>query len=153
MVSSVWLTGDQDVVRAMDIAFRYRNYFRKVCLLPCYGKCNPYQADDGRTSSWIFWSIDDGVFISSFFFSYLWLTHLLKGVRFQTATSSFSEHCIYRHNELDLPGITSPLMYEKIAARQSVPQLYEAKLIVRLLSPSFPFLAPPNALNSTRKKT
>ena len=45
-------------------------------------------------------------------------------------TSSLSEHYIYRHNELDLPGITSPLMYEKIAARQSVPQLYEAKLIV-----------------------
>lgn len=36
------------------------------------------------------------------------------------------------HNELDLPGITSPLMYEKIAARKSVPQLYEQKLIVRL---------------------
>ena len=50
-------------------------------------------------------------------------------------TSSFSEHHIYRHNELDLPGITSPLMYEKIAARQSVPQLYEAKLIVRLCPP------------------
>ena len=57
-----------------------------------------------------------------------------------------------RHNELDLSGITSPLMYEKIAARQSVPQLYEAKLIVGLLSLSFPFLAPPNALNSNRKK-
>ena len=53
-------------------------------------------------------------------------------------TSSLSEHCIYRHNELDLPGITSPLMYEKIAARQSVPQLYEAKLIVRLPSTSLP---------------
>lgn len=38
---------------------------------------------------------------------------------------------IYRHNELDLPSITSPLMYEKIAARKSVPQLYEQKLIVR----------------------
>lgn len=36
-----------------------------------------------------------------------------------------------RHNELDLPGITSPLMYSKIAARKSVPQLYEHKLIVR----------------------
>ncbi|KAJ3513296.1 hypothetical protein NLJ89_g3024 [Agrocybe chaxingu] len=35
----------------------------------------------------------------------------------------------FRHNELDLPGITSPLMYEKIAARKSVPQLYEHKLI------------------------
>ena len=55
-------------------------------------------------------------------------------------TSSLSELCIYRHNELDLPGITSPLMYEKIAARQSVPQLYEAKLIVRLLFPHSPSL-------------
>jgi len=34
------------------------------------------------------------------------------------------------HNELDLPSITSPLMYEKIAARKSVPEIYEAKLIV-----------------------
>ena len=68
-------------------------------------------------------------------------------------TTSVFEHCIYSHNELDLPGITSPLMYEKIAARQSVPQLYEAKLIVRFLSPSFSFLAPPNAFNSNRKKT
>ena len=63
--------GNKDVVRAMDIAFRYRNYFRKVCSLPCYRKCNPYQADDGRTSSWIFWFIDDGMFISSFIFSYI----------------------------------------------------------------------------------
>lgn len=27
------LMGNKDVVRAMDIAFRYRNYFRKVCLV------------------------------------------------------------------------------------------------------------------------
>lgn len=39
------------------------------------------------------------------------------------------------HNELDLPGITSPLMYEKIAARKSVPELYEHKLLVRLTFP------------------
>ncbi|KAG6816029.1 hypothetical protein H0H87_009275 [Tephrocybe sp. NHM501043] len=32
------------------------------------------------------------------------------------------------HNELDLPSITSPLMYEQISARKSVPQIYEAKL-------------------------
>ncbi|KAG6893459.1 hypothetical protein C0992_009872, partial [Termitomyces sp. T32_za158] len=35
---------------------------------------------------------------------------------------------IYRHNELDLPGITQPLMYEQISARRSVPQIYEEKL-------------------------
>ncbi|RDB26956.1 putative 2-oxoglutarate dehydrogenase E1 component DHKTD1, mitochondrial [Hypsizygus marmoreus] len=63
----------EDVVRAMDIAFRYRKYFRKDIIvdLLVYRRC---------------------------------------------------------HNELDLPGITSPLMYEKISARRSVPQLYEEKL-------------------------
>ncbi|KAH8829834.1 dehydrogenase E1 and transketolase domain-containing protein 1 [Flagelloscypha sp. PMI_526] len=38
---------------------------------------------------------------------------------------------VYRrwgHNELDLPDLTSPLMYEKIRARKSVPALYEEKL-------------------------
>ncbi|EKM75012.1 hypothetical protein AGABI1DRAFT_123391 [Agaricus bisporus var. burnettii JB137-S8] len=65
----------EDVVRAMDIAFRYRNYFRKDIIV---------------------------------------------------------DLLVYRrwgHNELDLPGITSPLMYEKIAARKSVPELYEHKLL------------------------
>ena len=42
-----------------------------------------------------------------------------------------TDHFCRGHNELDLPGITSPLMYEKIAARKSVPQLYEEKLLVR----------------------
>jgi len=36
------------------------------------------------------------------------------------------------HNELDLPGITQPIMYEKIAQRKSVPEFYEHKLLVRL---------------------
>ncbi|KJA23080.1 hypothetical protein HYPSUDRAFT_40201 [Hypholoma sublateritium FD-334 SS-4] len=67
----------EDVAKAMDVAFRYRNYFRKDIIVD-----------------------------------------LLLTV---------SE--IHRHNELDLPSITSPLMYEKIAARKSVPQLYEQKLI------------------------
>ncbi|KAF9445181.1 2-oxoglutarate dehydrogenase, E1 component [Macrolepiota fuliginosa MF-IS2] len=65
----------EDVARAMDIAFRYRNYFRKDIIV---------------------------------------------------------DLLVYRrwgHNELDLPGITSPLMYEKIAARKSVPELYEHKLL------------------------
>ncbi|PFH44882.1 hypothetical protein AMATHDRAFT_165196 [Amanita thiersii Skay4041] len=64
----------EDVVKALDIAFRYRHYFRKDIIvdLLVYRRC---------------------------------------------------------HNELDLPGITQPLMYEKISARQSVPQLYEQKLI------------------------
>ncbi|KAF5378852.1 hypothetical protein D9615_006945 [Tricholomella constricta] len=63
----------EDVVRAMDIAFRYRKYFRKDIIvdLLVYRRC---------------------------------------------------------HNELDLPSITSPLMYEKISARRSVPQIYEEKL-------------------------
>ncbi|KAF8873445.1 ribonucleotide reductase [Gymnopilus junonius] len=38
-------------------------------------------------------------------------------------------HDVTKQNELDLPGITSPLMYKQIAARKSVPQLYEQKLI------------------------
>lgn len=65
----------EDVARAMEIAFRYRDYFRKDIIV---------------------------------------------------------DLLVYRrwgHNELDLPGITSPLMYEKIAARKSVPQLYEEKLL------------------------
>ncbi|KAF7298919.1 2-oxoglutarate dehydrogenase E1 component mitochondrial [Mycena indigotica] len=33
------------------------------------------------------------------------------------------------HNELDLPNLTSPLMYEKISSRRSVPQLYEERLM------------------------
>ncbi|RXW18551.1 hypothetical protein EST38_g7302 [Candolleomyces aberdarensis] len=65
----------EDVARAMEIALRYRDYFRKDIIV---------------------------------------------------------DLLVYRrwgHNELDLPGITSPLMYEKIAARKSVPQLYEEKLL------------------------
>ncbi|KAJ7784423.1 thiamine diphosphate-binding protein [Mycena metata] len=64
----------EDVVRAMDVAFQYRNYFRKDIIvdLLVYRRC---------------------------------------------------------HNELDLPNLTSPLMYEKISARRSVPQIYEEKLV------------------------
>ncbi|KAF8158979.1 dehydrogenase E1 and transketolase domain-containing protein 1 [Mycena galopus ATCC 62051] len=64
----------EDVVRAMEIAFQYRNYFRKDIIvdLLVYRRC---------------------------------------------------------HNELDLPNFTNPLMYEKISARRSVPELYEAKLV------------------------
>ncbi|KAG6906841.1 hypothetical protein DXG01_011744 [Tephrocybe rancida] len=68
----------EDVVRAMDIAFRYRKYFRKDIIvdLLVYRRCPGHRG----------------------------------------------------HNELDLPSITSPLMYEKISARRSVPQIYEEKL-------------------------
>ncbi|GLB42448.1 putative 2-oxoglutarate dehydrogenase C-terminal [Lyophyllum shimeji] len=66
----------EDVVRAMDIAFRYRKYFRKDIIVDL-------------------------------------LVYLLSR---------------NRHNELDLPGITQPLMYEQISARRSVPQIYEEKL-------------------------
>ena len=41
------------------------------------------------------------------------------------------------HNELDLPGITQPIMYEKIAQRKSVPEFYEHKLLVCLVSAFF----------------
>ncbi|KAJ7147082.1 Transketolase, pyrimidine binding domain-containing protein [Mycena crocata] len=64
----------EDVVRAMEVAFQYRNYFRKDIIvdLLVYRRC---------------------------------------------------------HNELDLPNLTSPLMYEKISSRRSVPQLYEERLM------------------------
>ncbi|ESK91976.1 putative 2-oxoglutarate dehydrogenase e1 component mitochondrial [Moniliophthora roreri MCA 2997] len=65
----------EDVVRAMEVAFKYRQYFRKDIIV---------------------------------------------------------DLLVYRrwgHNELDIPSLTSPLMYEKIQARKSVPQLYEQKLI------------------------
>ena len=35
------------------------------------------------------------------------------------------------HNELDEPSFTQPLMYQEIRQRESVPQRYEDKLIVR----------------------
>jgi probable 2-oxoglutarate dehydrogenase E1 component DHKTD1 len=44
----------------------------------------------------------------------------------------FNTNVSSRHNELDLPSITSPLMYQQIAARKSVPALYESKLIVSI---------------------
>ncbi|KAK0488570.1 Transketolase, pyrimidine binding domain-containing protein [Armillaria novae-zelandiae] len=64
----------EDVVNAMEVAFQYRQYFRKDIIvdLLVYRRC---------------------------------------------------------HNELDLPNLTSPLMYDKIQSRLSVPQLYEQKLV------------------------
>ncbi|KAK0189264.1 thiamine diphosphate-binding protein [Armillaria mellea] len=64
----------EDVVKAMEVAFQYRQYFRKDIIvdLLVYRRC---------------------------------------------------------HNELDLPNLTSPLMYDKIQSRLSVPQLYEQKLV------------------------
>ncbi|KAJ3768507.1 dehydrogenase E1 and transketolase domain-containing protein 1 [Lentinula raphanica] len=62
----------EEVVKAMDIAFKYRQYFRKDIIV---------------------------------------------------------DLLVYRRWYLDLPSLTSPLMYEKIAARKTVPQLYEEKLI------------------------
>ncbi|KAJ3913557.1 dehydrogenase E1 and transketolase domain-containing protein 1 [Lentinula edodes] len=62
----------EDVVKAMDIAFKYRQYFRKDIIV---------------------------------------------------------DLLVYRRWCLDLPSLTSPLMYEKISARKSVPQLYEENLI------------------------
>lgn len=38
------------------------------------------------------------------------------------------------HNELDEPAFTQPAMYNHIRSRKSVPQLYEDKLLVRLVS-------------------
>ena len=35
----------------------------------------------------------------------------------------------YGHNELDDPSFTNPVMYKKINSRQSVPDLYQEKLV------------------------
>jgi len=104
-----------DVARAMDIAFRYRNYFRKVSRHRC-GLAEAKRLC--RISSWIFWYTDDGELLHDRLFS---------------ANSGTSRG----HNELDLPGITQPIMYEKIAQRKSVPELYEQKLLVCLVSAFF----------------
>ncbi|KAJ7928025.1 thiamine diphosphate-binding protein [Mycena leptocephala] len=73
----------EDVVRAMEVAFQYRNYFRKDIIVD-----------------------------------------LLVYRRWYRDETDLCD----RHNELDLPNLTSPLMYEKISSRRSVPQLYEEKL-------------------------
>ncbi|KAL0960260.1 hypothetical protein HGRIS_011890 [Hohenbuehelia grisea] len=84
----------EDVVRAMDIAFKYRNYFRK------------YTDAGGNCLS-------------------------INFIRVVLTRDDI------RHNELDVPDFTSPLMYEKIRARRSVPQLYEDKLATeRILDPA-----------------
>ena len=45
----------------------------------------------------------------------------------------FFFHVLSRgHNELDEPSFTQPQMYHKIRSRQSVPKLFEEKLIVRV---------------------
>ncbi|KAL4072369.1 thiamine diphosphate-binding protein [Scleroderma yunnanense] len=65
----------EDVIRAIEVAFKYRNHFRKDIVI---------------------------------------------------------DLLVYRrwgHNELDEPAFTQPLMYQKIRARRSVPELYEDKLV------------------------
>lgn len=57
-------------------------------------------------------------------------------VRFQIGlleTSHLAWH-LRGHNELDEPGFTQPVMYDKIRNRKSVPEMYQAKLLVRYLS-------------------
>ncbi|KAK7041441.1 hypothetical protein VNI00_009307 [Paramarasmius palmivorus] len=99
----------EDVVRAMEVAFDYRQYFRKV---RARQQRPSYQVLTwNRISSWISWFIVDG------------------GKQLQVHRKYRSQLLRTRHNELDLPSLTSPLMYEKIQARKSVPQLYEQKLI------------------------
>ncbi|KDQ09592.1 hypothetical protein BOTBODRAFT_116863 [Botryobasidium botryosum FD-172 SS1] len=65
----------EDVAHAIDVAFSYRNFFRKDIIVDL-------------------------------------ITYRRWG-----------------HNELDEPAFTQPLMYHKIRSRQSVPKLYEEKLI------------------------
>jgi len=55
-----------DVARAMDIAFRYRNYFRKVSKHRC-GLAEAKRLC--RISSWIFWYTDDGELLHDRLFS------------------------------------------------------------------------------------
>ncbi|KAJ7644236.1 Transketolase, pyrimidine binding domain-containing protein [Roridomyces roridus] len=72
----------EDVVRAMQVAFQYRNYFRRTC-----------------------WFIEDGEF------------HIPLGIKFSDEFAG------------DLPNLTSPLTYNIVTSRRSVPQLYEERLI------------------------
>lgn len=83
-VPVVHVNGDfpEDVARAMDVVFEYRNKFRKDIILDlmCYRR--------------------------------------------------------WGHNELDEPAFTQPLMYNTIRQHDSVPKLYEQKLISEQVYPS-----------------
>jgi len=93
-----------------------------------------------RTSLLIFSFIDDGECTSHGFelLSHLLLGGMLDG---QNIVENI-DLVILRHNELDIPSLTSPLMYEKIAARKSVPQLYEEKIVVSCVSSPDELLSP-----------
>lgn len=119
-----------DVVRAMHIAFKYREYFRKVW--PHFKSFKTLLIAN-RILLLICLCIVDGTWPIDSFYYYLRLIKsslggMLSVVWLEEVLLISTAHS---HNELDLPSITSPLMYEKISARKSVPQLYEEKLLVR----------------------
>ena len=118
--SLIVLTSTVDVARAVDVAFKYRNHFRKVstCLSQLFVELiHVYPAGH-----------------------YSGLARISSLVRFvYVNTRTYTDYPLRGHNELDEPSFTQPLMYEKIRSRSSVPVLYEKQLIVRPCS----FSAPP----------
>ena len=100
----------------MDIAFKYRNYFRKDII------------------------VDLIVYRRWYAPRSLHLRHLRPyHLTLWSSIYHIRSHGLRGHNELDEPAFTQPLMYEKIRSRRSVPALYEERLIVR----SLPCLPPP----------
>lgn len=87
----------------------------------------------GKTSLSIFLFIEDGELSEIFIHQILLTLVFAGGWKFYSSRSHSDLNYCFRHNELDIPNITSPLMYEQIATRKSVPQLYEEKLIVSFL--------------------
>lgn len=118
--SLIVLTPAVDVARAVDVAFKYRNHFRKVnTRLPqlLVELIHVYPPGHHRG-----------------------LARISSLVRFAYVnTRTYTDYPPRGHNELDEPSFTQPLMYEKIRSRSSVPVLYEKQLIVRPYS----FPAPP----------
>lgn len=118
------MNGDypEDVTRAMEVAFQYRNTFRKVCALTYFSLLGKFS-----------------LFVQSLIF-------LLGCGRGSYGLSTMVSHrfCVFAcilypkflnsvhrgHNELDEPAFTQPRMYKLIRSRKSVPALYEESLIV-----------------------
>jgi hypothetical protein len=105
-----------DVARAVETAFKYRDYFRKVNLLrlKSVSTLNIVFAGCHCRSH----RIPEVVSLDIYCCLRLIISHTCTLV-------------LRGHNELDEPAFTQPRMYEKIRTRKSVPQLYEDKLIVR----------------------
>jgi probable 2-oxoglutarate dehydrogenase E1 component DHKTD1 len=121
-----------EVARVMDVAFKYRNFFRKVSLSGV--RCaitklkSPFQDI---------------------------IVDLITYRRWYGYSSKGSDQYLTNHrghNELDEPSFTQPLMYQEIRQRESVPKRYEENLIVgiRSLFISVPLSTKPLLFSSVR---